>query len=166
MLRCSIDNIDCECQNKQFDLLMKVNEHFWKSNVAGFRSINDIQIRQIQTTIHTTFFIEEIPYLATIFLEERNNFNWINIKLINSKFVYRKLEADFISRYEDDKWIKINNKHFQNMIKQFDDEYKCLIYYNYYIEKVHIKLSHKEYNSDTRKHIIISFESGFPDYDL
>lgn len=151
-----------------FDLLVKVNEDFWNTNLEEFRTVEDIQqyYSHDSNYIYTTYFNHEIPYLATIFSYRTDKINWINIKLNNDGFVYKKLKESYLARHNHDKWNILPSEYhiyFTNLTNQFKN-YSCSIFYNYSKAKLDIKLYNKNYDQKSQKHILITFEPGYPDY--
>lgn len=153
----------------KFELLDEVFSEFLSSNRRN------VTLQHILTfpkgaypgdRMYTTFFHAEIPYMATVFLYDKNGQEWVNVKLNNDGFWYGHILGSYVSRHNHTKWIRLDQKYhryFETVIRAFQETHKVVIYYNQHLKRVDVKLFAIE--PAVHKHVVLTFEPGYPDYE-
>jgi hypothetical protein len=155
----------------RFELLDDVFKEFLATNVIRLQLgdlLNFDDKRFPGATVYTTFLHESIPYMATVFLFEKNGERWVNVKLHNDGFWYDHYKglSGYVSRHNHDKWVLLSKaqvQYFKAILSTFADTHRVAVFYNYFLKRVDFKLKANDQN--THDNVVITFEPGYPDYE-
>lgn len=152
----------------RFEILDDVFHAFLETNM---RQGAHMTLEQILTTTLTQgrrflrYEHASIPYLATLYLYQGPDADWVCVKLCNNGFWYMKRPGETFARHHSSGWISLPDcfSQFKHTKAALPASYSRLaVFYNFNVQRLDIKL----YSDDTSKapNLLITYEPGVP-YD-
>jgi hypothetical protein len=161
----------------QISLLDEVFDEFLSTNVFRSRNFALPDLLQAAGTAKKflRYFHCGIPYLATVFTVQSHDGDWINIKLCHNGFQYKPQQGRHYSRHQSEGWVSLGHeavathlsktkKHFHEAGYAEEDGCKLALLCNYQQQQVDVKITPAG-DDHSRPRILLTFESGYPDYD-
>lgn len=153
----------------RFEILDEVFKDFLETNSrSGRRGQEHLTLGNLLHINHTNprYFRYEhagIPYLATVFLHEDTNGDWVNVKLCNNGFFYVTKRVNCpISRHNEKDWILLNSAfdYFTStkaFLKDHYSSYRC-----FYHNKHRFDMKFFNPKNGLDRNLIVTYEDGTP----
>jgi hypothetical protein len=133
-----------------------------------FKLIDSVFSSFIETNDHCS-----ITYLATLFLKDGHNGNWLSIKLNNDEFYIPKRGQMLSTRNNTDNWILLENtdwadlKQLRTLFRSVDTADSVPIYSSARFFWREGRMDLEIYSNDlaTYPHVLVTFERGSPYFD-
>lgn len=171
-----IRNTESTIRFHKFKLLDEVFNEFIDTNYHKKKhfEFNDI-LKYDQKTINPRFTHANIEYVATLFVHDDADKDWLNIKLVNDGFQYILKKGIAVPKRHNNTagWVLLNDKDWKDMdgmmtkfqsVLDIDEQVfqKATVFYNFDLERLDFKFFS---SSDNYNNVIVTFEPGTPHYE-
>lgn len=156
----------------QFELLDSVFSEFSATNQYRNKhySFADMLGMKTRHPRYLKFMHSSVPYLATVFLVDDTDCDWLNIKLCNNGFVYSMKQGLELHRHKCDGWIALAKHKYHAYLPHIMSAFEPLYqdnqaFYNYKHQRFDLKFFPRDSAPPGTPHVILTFEPGYPHGD-